>query len=307
MRTLLQLVQQTANEMSLPEPTQLYGSADDDTKQWLALAQREGKDFSEMTSNKGGWQNLHKEHVFQTQVITTTGDTTSGSAVITNIPDTSSITADTFMCSGDGVPYQAKVISVDSATQVTLDRPCTSTGTTTSLIFGQFAYDFPSDFSYFINKTFWDGAYQWELLGPIQASEKQVLRYGVSPTGPRRRFYVKNDRLCLDPMPATDGEVIAYDYYSNQWCKDTLGAGQTLWAADTDTYKLDEDCFILGLKWRYLRAKGLDYTQEYMDYERDCQKVMSRDGGSRTLPLNARASGTRFLDTNNIPDTGYGQ
>lgn len=307
MATLLSMVQDAAGELSLPQPTQLFGSGDDDANQWIALAKREGKEFSEMASNKGGWQTLHEEYIFQTSVVTTTGDTTSGSAVITNIPDTSSLSADTFMASGNGIPYQSKIASVDSATQVTLDRPCTATGTTTTIIFGQFAYALPSDFVYFVHKTYWDASYQWELLGPVLAAEKNILRYGVSPTGPRRRFYVKNDRLCLDPMPATDGESIAYDYYSSYWCKDASSNNQTTWAADDDTYRLDDDCFIQGLKWRYLRAKGMDYAEERAEYDKSCQQVMSRDGGSRTLPLNARQAGTRFLDTNNLPDTGYGQ
>lgn len=306
-RTLLQLVQQAADEIGIPQPSAIVSGSDDQSRQLLALAIREGKDFSAMATGRGGWQNLYREHVFVTQVLSaTTGNTTSGSAVITNIPSTTGITADTFFCDGEGIPYQAKVASVDSATQVTLDRVCTETGTGVSITFAQGGYDLPSDFEYFVQRTYWDGSNRWELIGPISGPEKQVLRYGTAPTGPRRRFYVRKNRIYLDPVPSTDNETLSYDYYTNQWCESSGGTGQARWTADDDVYRLDEDCFVMGMKWRFLRAKGLDYTQEFADYMKECERVMSRDGGARDLPLNA-SSGIRFLSTDSIPDTGFGE
>lgn len=305
-RTFLELVQAAADEISAPQPSQLFGSADDQSRAWVALGIREGKQFFEMPSNKGGWQNLHKEYNFQTEATSDTGTTTSGSKIITGLADTSSLSAGDFMASGAGIPYQAIVNSVDSATQVTLDRPCTASGTV-PIVFGKFRYALPSDFEYFVNRTFWDGSYVWELLGPIPAQEKQILRYGVGINSIRRKFYVKNNKLCLDPAPSESGQTIAYDYYSNQWCTSALGVGQAQFAADDDLYSLDEDCFVLGLKWRYLRSKGLSYQQEFKDYQDTCERVMARDGGARTLNLNDRGYQVNFLGGDNIPDTGFGE
>ncbi|AVX04355.1 acanthoscurrin-1 [Maritalea myrionectae] len=64
----------------------------------------------------------------------TTGDITNGSAVVTNIPDTSSLVADMFV-SGVGIPDGTKILSVDSGTQVTLDANATSTATTSAIKF----------------------------------------------------------------------------------------------------------------------------------------------------------------------------
>lgn len=305
-RTFLQLIQQAANELGIPEPSQVVGAVDDQSKLLLALAQREGKQFSVRANGEGGWNNLHKEYVFFTLVNTaTTGNITSGSRVITSIPSTVGLVAEIWFVTGTGLPTKAKIVSVDSSTQVTLDRPCTATTTGVSLVFAQTGYSLPSDFEYFTQKSYWDGSYRWQLLGPISAQEKQVLRYGISPTGPRRRFYVRSNKLYLDPVPSTTNETIAYDYYSNAWCQSASGAAQTLWTADTDIYNLDEDCFILGIKWRYLRAKGLDYNEEETLYEDAASRVMSRDGGNRDLPLGAQG-GQRFLNGENIPDTGFG-
>jgi hypothetical protein len=238
-RTLLELLQAAANEIGIPEPSRIVGGVDDQSKQLLSLANREGKDFSMLATRTGGWQALHKEHTFTT---------VSG-------------TAD---------------------------------------------YAMPSDFEYFVDRTFWDDAYKWELVGPITAQEKQILRYGVIASGPRRKFYVRNNRMYLEPTPTTTGDTIAFDYYSNAWCLSNVSTPQTQWAADTDTYKLDEDCFVQGVKWRFLRAKGLDYAQEKADYDADCARLMGRDGGARDLPIAGGTYGARFLNEDNIPETGYG-
>jgi len=308
MRTFLQLIQAAADEIGIPQPSQVIGNVDDQSRQLLALANREGKEFSGMANSRGGWQNLHKQYVFFTEVNTaTTGDIVSGSRVITNIPSTSGIVAQTWFVDGDGLPIKAVIVSVDSPTQVTIDRPCTATTTGVSLVFAKGGYDLPSDLEYFAQLTYWDGSYRWQLLGPISAQENQVLRYGISPTGPRRRFYIRINKFFLDPIPSTDDETLAYDYYSNGWCESAAGVAQSTWAADDDVYKLDEDCFIQGVKWRFLRAKGLDYMEEKANYEADCIKALSRDGGTRDLPLNAQAlANNQLISDKQVPDTGYG-
>lgn len=305
-RTFLQLMQQAANELGIPEPSQIIGAQDEQSKQLLALAQREGKDFSVLANKNGGWQDLHTEYTFTTAAVTLTGTVVSGSAVVTGLSSTSGITALTFGASGNGIAYGAVVLSVDSGTQVTLDQAATESGTV-SIVFGQIAYDMPSDLEYFVQRTWWDNTYKWELLGPITAQEKQILKYGIIASGPRSKFYIRKNKMYLNPMPTVSGQLFAYDYFSNAWCESASGTAQQLWTADTDTYKLDEDCFIQGIKWRFLRAKGLDYTQEKMDYEMDTQRVMSRDAGNRDLPIAGGTYGARFLNDDNIPETGFGQ
>lgn len=238
-RTLLELVQAAANEIGIPAPPFLFGSQNDQEKQLLALANREGKDFSAMANKNGGWQELRTDYTFTT------------------------------------VPAQ-----VD--------------------------YALPADFEYFVQKTFWDNQFKWSLIGPISAQEKQILRYGVVASGPRNKFYIRSNKMWLDPVPES-AFIIAYDYYSNHWCQSSGGTTQALWADDTDTYRLDEDCFIQGMKWRFLRAKGLDYSEEFKNYEDDCERVMSRDGGSRDLPMGGSDFGQQFLDGANVPETNYGQ
>lgn len=303
-RTFLQLMQQAANELGIPEPSQIIGAQDEQSKQLLALAQREGKDFSIMAKRNGGWQRLHKEYTFTTVAETQTGTITSGSAVVTGLSDTSALTAQTYGASANGVANNSIIISIDSPTQVTLNQVATASGSV-SIIFGKIAYPLPSDLEYFVQRTWWDNTYKWELLGPITAQEKQILKYGIIASGPRSKFYIRDNLMYLNPMPAVDGQLIAYDYFSNYWCQSSGGTAQAFWTADDDTYLLDEDCFVEGIKWRFLRAKGLDYSQEKMDYDTDCQRVMARDGGNRDLPIAGGTYGARFLGYDNVPDGNF--
>lgn len=306
--TLLQLVQSAADELGIPQPAQVIGAQDDTSRQLLALAIREGKEFSQLANKNGGWQDLHVEYIFTTNAVpTTTGDLTLGSKIITNIPSTAGIAGETWTVTGNGIAYQAKVVSVDGPTQVTIDQAATETLTGVSLAFGQAAYDIPSDLEYFLDKTFWDGSYRWQLLGPLEAQEKNVIKYGISPVGPRRRFWILKDKLWINPTPTNTTDIIAYDYLSNAWSLSPDGLDQNTWVSDLDTYKLDDDCFILGLKYRFLRAKGLDYSEEYRTYQDACFRVMARDGAGRDLPTNAQSTGINLLSNANIPDTGFGQ
>jgi hypothetical protein len=113
--------------------------------------------------------------------------------------------------------------------------------------------------------------------------------------------------MALQPPPGTtQTDTIVYEYISKNWCASAGGTGQSSWTLDSDTYYWDDDLLTLGIKWRFLRAKGLDYGEEFMSYRAAVETVQARTGGNRTLPLNARGFQLRLLNNSNIPDTGYG-
>lgn len=64
-----------------------------------------------------------------------TGDTSSGSAVVTNLSDTSGLEAGDAV-SGSGIPDGTIINTVDSATQITLSNNATATATGVTLYFG---------------------------------------------------------------------------------------------------------------------------------------------------------------------------
>lgn len=304
---LLGLIGAAAVELGLKAPLSVIGNSDPLVAQLLALANREAKDFYQIGGRKGGWQELRGENIFTTVSLTTTGNTTLGSAIVTNIPTTAALTAGTWsVASGTGIAANARILSVDSATQITLDQVCTASGTAVAIILGQDAYSLPNDFAYFQQMTWWDRTYRWQMMGPLSAQEWQVLKSGLSPIGPRRMFRIMGNKFYIHPAPSTTGDTLVFEYFSNAWCQSLLGVAQNTWLADTDYYSFDDDAFILGLKWRFKAAKGLDYAQEKADYMIVSDRLVARNGGNRDLRTNAQSGNVRLLNYNNVPDTGFG-
>ena len=176
---------------------------------------------------------------------------------------------------------------------------------TVTIYNGQDAYPFPSNIQYLIPGTGWSRTYRWQLLGPLEAQEWQVLKSGISPTGPRTRYRIMGGKIYFDPPPSSDQDIV-FEYYANTWCQNASGVGQTRFKADNDTFILPDNLLTLGLKWRLLRAKGLDYQQEYQEYKAACERGLARAGSARSLPLNAQSGGHNLLNSHNVPDTGFG-
>ena len=123
------------------------------------------------------------------------------------------------------------------------------------------------------------------------------------PFTPRRRFRIYAGEIFFDPIFESSGDTYVVEYYSDGWCESSGGTAQTTWLADTDVPLLPDDCFILGLIWRFKRVKGLDYGEEFRTWNRECEREIGRAGMAPIVDLTGDRVGTRFLDEDNIPDT----
>lgn len=178
---------------------------------------------------------------------------------------------------------------------------------TFTTVSGTASYAFPTDLAFFIPSTTWDRTYRWQLVGPLNPAEWQTLKSGISPTGPRRRFRIMGGLIYLDPTPAsTDAATIALEYISTSWVNSAAAVGKPAFTNDDDYTVLDQDVLAAGLKWRFLRAKGMDFSEEKQHYELLRDQSVARSGGLRDIPMNASASGMRLLNNMNVPDTGFG-
>lgn len=178
---------------------------------------------------------------------------------------------------------------------------------TITTVADQESYDFPSDLQYFVNTTAWDRTNKFPMLGPVSPQEWQILKSGtIGSVGPRTRFRIMAGQLYFNPAPDSAGDTFVLEYYSDTWCQSSEESAQRLWASDTDTPLLPDDCFILGLMWRFRRAKGLDYAEEFNAYEDLVTREIGRSGMAPIVDLTGSRAGLRFLDESNIPDTGFG-
>jgi hypothetical protein len=231
---LLQMMQDVCNEVGLPVPSAIVSSTDQQVRQLLALANREGR---EQASAPGGWPQLRGE-----QAIT--------------------------------------------------------------MVNGQAVYGFPNDFDSYMPDTIWNRDQRWKVQGPLSAQEWQTLKSGFINVFPYQRYRIMDGQLYFDPTPtsATDGQTVTIEYQSKAWCQSAAGSAQTQWLADTDTFKLPDDIMVLGVKWRFLAAKRMDYSEEKEAWVKAVDREMARSYVGRTLPMNISNAGQ-----GNFLGDGYSQ
>ena len=322
--SLLTLVQQAFGEIGLPPPTSVVGNTDANVIKALYLANRAGLVLKDDPKTTDYWQALRKQFLFNLFGIGPfTGTFTYNSNVITNITGTNLAGVQVgWQISSEFALNDTMVTAVNTvAGTVTMSENANvtqaqGTGTDVSLAFGQESYPVPSDLGHFIPQTGWDRNFRWQLLGPVNAQEWQVLKSGISPVGPRLRYRLIDNLIYINPAPYVPtgqsspiSDLIVMEYSSKYWVATAAAptvAVQNGFQADTDTSLIPEDLITLSLKWRILKAIGMAYADEFMEYEDNLCTITGRQTMARSLPLNARASGIRLLNSQNVPDTGFG-
>lgn len=300
--TCLQLVQQAAGEMGLSVPTYVVGNTSQDTVQQLALINAVGNELQ----REFIWQHSTVPYRFSAAFLATTGDTVNGSAVITNIPDTSTLST-LWQATGTGINYNVNILSVDSATQVTMDQPCTATGTGVAINFGQVKYVLPTGYDRPVDRTQWDVSKHWEMLGPMTAQQWQNLISGWIATGPRICYRMLGGYFQIWPVQ-TSADLLGFEYISSYWVNSTgvFAPDKSSFTVDTDTCAFPDRVMVLGLKKKYFEAKGFDTTALAKDYQQQVSIAFANDMGSATLSMAPRRN-DYLINWNNIPDSGYGR
>ena len=298
---LLKLVQTSCAEMGIPSPNAVASSTDPQIIQIYALMNKVGNDI--ITNDN--WEGLNKEYRFNTVVYSVTGDTVLDSPIILNISSTAGILPGTFMCTGLNIPSDTYVLSVDSATQVTLSNPTSGNATGSTLTFAQTKYPLPPDWDHQLNRTLWDKTNHWELLGPKSPQEWQYLKSGIVSTGPRMRYRILGGYFQLWP-PSPSQSQLGFEYLSNAWVTSSSGVGKTQFSADDDICNFRDRTMICGTKFEFFNIKGFDTTSLSRDYYVQLNKEMALDHGAPTLSL-APSGPPQFISPGSVPDANYGR
>lgn len=314
--TLLQIVQTTQGELGLPQSVSVVGNTDATTLQMYLLTNRVLDDIRRM--HPTGWTVCMTEFnlVVNTPIITT-GNVTINSPVVTNISSgTGSLSANYWMVSGGTTPGQsagqipqaARIKSVDSSSQITMDMDATGSGTGASLVFAQDTYPYPTDYDFTQNRTQWDRSNRWELLGPDSPQMDQWHRSGIVATGPRRHWrkigpLANRFRIWPQPAEIANPLQLAFEYLSVN-CVMVHGSQSSFaqtFQNDDDQPLLDDQAILMGLKWRFWQIKGFNYTDlknEWVDY---VETLIARDEGAPTLQLTKRQNPI-FISPANVQD-----
>jgi hypothetical protein len=252
----------------------VIGSSNNQTIQILALANRLGKDLVRDFE----WQRLVQAYIWQTQVaVSTTGNITSGSRVITNIPSTASLAVGNVVTGTGQTPY-AEILTIDSSTQVTLNAPVATSTSSVSMTFAKQDYDLPGGYDRMISDTNWDRTDHWRNLGTKSSQDWQFLQGGIISIGPRERYRIYNNKFRIF-QALTTVYNFSFEYVSNWWvCATGSDQGsKSAFTADTDTCVFPDDLMLAGLKFYFLKAKKLDYSIELGEFMRSLSYNKAQD------------------------------
>jgi len=166
----------------------------------------------------------------------------------------------------------------------------------------QTATPIPADLDRFVPNSFFNRTTRRPLTGPISPREWQWIMAQPVYSTVYLAFRERSGQFLLAPAPPA-GQAIAYEYLSTNWAESLGGVPQAGYLADSDRAFLDETLIELGVRWRFLKSKGLDYAEDMATYEREVEQAIARDGGSSMLSL---APQPVDLNRVNLPDGSFG-
>lgn len=150
-------------------------------------------------------------------------------------------------------------------------------------------YSLPSALYEIVNNTFWSRTENEEAWGPTSEQEWQAQKgiESVNTLVPEWRLSYTQGTPVLEFMEEPGEQVYVLEYRSKDWIVDTSSsATSSLWTAETQRTTLDEHLFYNELKWRFLKAKGSDYSMDYQTSQVQLDTEIARDkGGSKILSL----------------------
>lgn len=170
-------------------------------------------------------------------------------------------------------------------------------------------YPLPADFRRMVNQSGWNRTTRFPLAGPLSPQEWQYTKgYGTNFSvsilfRPWQQLFQVNP---TGDVPA--GETIAYEYVSSYWVQPTGETSATLEAPTEqgDTLLFPRLLLVRGVKLAFLRARGFDTTSAEADYMRTLEAESGADSPASVLPLDGGHLDIRRIDTDNLPDSGYG-
>ena len=163
-----------------------------------------------------------------------------------------------------------------------------------------------SDFGRFSNDTLYNRTTKFKIFGPITDTQWQRLKASTA-SGIRSYFRIRSGKLNVHPqMSAT--QSCFFEYYSKNWVDSGTGATPAVADAavfnnDANTVVFDEELRTMGIVWRFLKSKGLPYTDQQAEYEQALKDMLTQDGAKGIINM---TGGVYEGWPANVPELGYG-
>lgn len=160
-------------------------------------------------------------------------------------------------------------------------------------------------FRYILNETIFDRTDKLPVWGPLSPQDYQA-RLALTSTAPTHQYRIRGGKLLANPIPEA-GHTWAFEYVTDNWILDgDSGDGKKYFSKDTDVTALPSSLVLMGLRWRWMAAKGMEYAELMRTYEMQVNDALSRDGSKPTLNMGRQPQSMRpgiFVPEGNWPLT----
>lgn len=173
----------------------------------------------------------------------------------------------------------------------------------------QGVYLWPADFRVLAPQSVFNKSEYYELKGSTGLQYWELLKYGKLGTLAREKFRavypLGAPGIEITPAPVGVQSLVAV-YYSNQYARDATGVGIASYLNDTDVAKIPERYVQLGVRWRFRRAKGLDFSAELAEYNSTVQTQFAKYTAQGEIRVGGAKRRFESLTNGYIRKDGYG-
>lgn len=142
----------------------------------------------------------------------------------------------------------------------------------------------PFGFVSVINDTIMNRTLRLPLFGPIGPQLWQEYK-ALPSTGPFYKYRIRGNRLLFNP-DGVAGQTCAFEYRSTYGVLDTDGVTYKAYpTADTDTFVFQDMLLIIGLRWKWKYEQGLDYAEDFRQYEEMKSSLLLTDGTKGAIDM----------------------
>lgn len=144
-----------------------------------------------------------------------------------------------------------------------------------------------NSYRHVLNDTMFNRTTTQPICGPKSSIDWQLMKtFGI--TGPFTEYRIRGGHLLFLSAP-TAGDSVYFEYVTKNWATDADGETQKrAITRDDDEVLLSDELILAGIEWRWRKAKGFSYAEEFNSYERLVANAMARDGTKRRLSLASR-------------------
>jgi hypothetical protein len=161
----------------------------------------------------------------------------------------------------------------------------------------------PDDFVSIVPETAWDMTGARPMFGSVSAQQYATLKASAS-TGivTNIPYRIQGNRLVF-PVAPSNGLTITIEYISSNWIQTAAsitGPDAQEATANTDYVLFDPTLVMLGLRCKFLEAKGKDTTLAYTAFADRIEWFQAKVGGSQILALDGGGGNS---DGVNVPES----